>query len=363
MVMKKIPWATPDIGRKEKDSIIKVLNSDWLSQGQVTEKLEQEICKFVGCKHAVLTNNGTSALICALLSHNIGPGDEVIVPSFTFVASVNSILAVGAKPVLVDCDEKTFNTELDFFKHKITKKTKCILPVDVSGMSVDIKQMRDFAKDQDLILIEDAAESMGGEYDNRKTGSFGHTTIFSFHMAKIITGIEGGCIVTNNSEISKKAKLIRSHGDKGGYNSVSYGLNFRISDIHSAIVSAQLKRIKEFLDIRQEMANKYKEELNLDFQFVPDYVSLHPYFLFSILVPSKIRNSLVSYLNKNNIDVRTCWPPVHTQPYFLQQFGKMKLKNSEKLFSKIINLPMGNKFNRNDQSIVIEKIQKFLKTH
>ena len=202
----KIRWAEPCIEKEEYSRINDVLKSQWLTQGPITEKLEKNICKFVGSKYAIVTNSGTSSLICSLLAHGIGPGDEVIVPSFTFVATVNSVLAVGAKPVLVDCNPKTFNTEVSFVEKKVTKKTKAIIPVDVSGMPVDVNAFKTLAKEKNLILIQDSAESIGATYKNKKIGSFGHSTIFSFHMAKVVSGVEGGCIVTNDRNIAKKAE-------------------------------------------------------------------------------------------------------------------------------------------------------------
>lgn len=145
---KKISWAEPKIGMAEHSSIEKVLKSNWLTQGPLTKKLEKEICNYVGCKFAIMTNNGTSSLITSLLSHGIGPKDEVLVPSFTFVATVNAILSVGAKPILIDCNPKTFNIDIETVRKKITKNTKAILPVDVSGMPIDVEKFIDFTKEK-----------------------------------------------------------------------------------------------------------------------------------------------------------------------------------------------------------------------
>jgi len=353
----KIAWAKPSIGIDEKKAINKVFDSGWLTQGPVTETLEKKIAQMIGCKHVIVTNNGTSSLICSLLSHNIGPGDEVIVPSFTFIATVNAILSVGAKPILVDCDPETFNTDVNFIAKKITKRTKAILPVDVSGMSIDIEAFQDLAYRKNLTFIQDSAEGIGAEYKNRKTGSFGHSTIFSFHMAKVVSGVEGGCIATNDEEIAKKAKLIRSHGDVGQYNHKIFGLNFRISDLHSSIILEQLKKISKFLQHRDNLAKIYKEELNqFEFQKIPSFVSCHPYMLFSILVPKKQRNSLNTFLNTTGIETRICWLPVHKQTFHSKIF-KLELKNSEIIYSKIINLPMGNGLTEKDVQIVINTIK------
>ena len=358
-MIKKIAWAKPSIGIDEKKAIEKVFDSGWFTQGPITETLEKKIAQMIGCKHAIVTNNGTSSLICSLLSHNIGSGDEVIVPSFTFIATVNAILSVGAKPILVDCNPKTFNTEVSFVKKKITKKTRAILPVDVSGMPIDVNAFQDLANEKDLVLIQDSAESIGAEYKQKKIGSFGHSTIFSFHMAKAVSGIEGGCIVTNDSNIAKKAKLIRSHGDANQYDHKVFGLNFRISDLHSAIILAQLKKIDRFLQHREHLSKIYKDELHqFEFQEIPDFVSRHPYMLFGLLTHKKQRNNLNNYLQKNGIETRICWLPVHKQPFHSKIF-KLKLKNSETIYSKIINLPMGNALTENDIQIVIDTIKNW----
>jgi perosamine synthetase len=357
----KINWSPPAIEKEEKQAAIKVINSGWMTQGEITEKLEKKICQYTGAKYAVVTNNGTSALICSLLAHGIGPGDEVIIPSFTFVATVNSVLAVGAQPVLVDCDLRTFNTTIDLMKQKLSKKTRCIIPVDVAGMPVDIDKFRKFAKENNLILIEDAAEAIGASYKNKILGSFGHTTIFSFHMAKVVAGIEGGCIVTNDKKIVQLAKLIRSHGDANQYDSRVFGLNFRISDVHSAIILEQLKKINRFLNHRKKIASIYKDELkNCTFQETPEYVTRHPYMLFYALFPAKTRKKINDYLNKNGIETRICWPPVHLQKYHSILFKNSIFPNSEKIHAIGINLPMGNSLSEENTLTITNLIKNVI---
>ena len=355
-----IRWAPPAIGKEEHQKAIDVIKSNWMTQGKITDLLEKKISKILNVKHAVVVNNGTSALQCALISHGIGPGDEVIVPTFTFVATVNSILSVGAKPILVDCDLNTFNTNMDLIKSHITAKTKAILPVDVAGMTIDVNQFQEFVKKKNLILIEDAAEAFGGEYCHKKIGSFGHSTIFSFHMAKVIAGVEGGCLVTNDDLIAQNARLVRSHGSTKPYDSKLFGLNMRISDIHSAIILKQLERLEIFLSHRNKLATIYKNGLSeFSFQEIPSYVTLHPYMLFAVLIKPRLRNKLNLFLNKNNVETRICWPPVHTQKYHSKLFRKQNFPNSEKIYSQLINLPMGNGLSEENVNHVIKIIKKF----
>ena len=177
-----------------------------------------------------------------------------------------------------------------------------ILPVHFAGMPCEMNELKKIAKMNNLKIVEDAAHAAGSEYKKKKIGSFGHSTIFSFHMAKVVSGVEGGCIVTNDRNIAKKAKLIRTHGDSSQYSHKTFGLNFRISDIHSAIIFEQLKKINRFLQHREKLAKKYKDELNqFEFQEIPDFVSKHPYMLFGLLAPQKLRNSLNNFLQKYGI--------------------------------------------------------------
>jgi len=329
-----------------------------VTQGKETELFEKDICSYVGCKNAVVVNNGTSALITALLANGIGPGDEVIVPTFTFISSVNAIIAVGAKPVLVDSDLKTFNTTPEFMKKAMTKKTRAIMPVDVAGMPVDIGAFEEFAEENNLIIVEDAAEAIGAKYKNKKIGSFEHTAIFSFHMAKLVTTVEGGCIVTGDNEIAEKCSMVRNVGMRGRYDYKCFGLNLRITDIQSAIGRVQLKKIDSYLKLRNKLVKIYEEDLDMvDFQEIPDYVTLHPYMLFGVLVDKNKRDAIIKNLNQNNIGTRICWPPTHMQEYHKTIF-KGRYPNAELLGSRIINLPMGNALTEDDVRYVTDVFKK-----
>jgi dTDP-4-amino-4,6-dideoxygalactose transaminase len=351
----QVPWSRPEIGEEEKGAVIRVVESGWLTQGKETKQFEEELCKYIGCKHAVVVNNGTSALIVSLLAHGIGPGDEVIVPSFTFMGSINSILAVGAKPVLVDSDLKTFNTTTDLVKEKITDKTKAIMPVDVAGMPVDIVAFEDLAKEQDLILIEDAAEALGAEYRKKRIGSFDHTSIISFHIGKACTTIEGGCVTTNGDDVAEKLRLVRNHGMQRQYDHKMFGLNFRITDLQSAIGRVQLKKLDSFISKRIKFAGCYMKELGdmFSFQTIPEYVTLHPWMFFPILTEAKGRDKIIEWLNKNGVDTRICWPITHKQKFHSKIFKNERCPNAESISSKIITIPMGNALKQEEIDYVI----------
>ncbi len=358
--MKKVFWSPPSLKIEDENALIRVVRSGWLSDGKETKAFEKEIADYTGAKHVVVVNNGTSALLAALLAQGISKEDEVIVPSFTFIASVNSILAIGAKPVLVDCDLETFNITLEKIREKLTEKTRAIMFVDVSGMPNDIDGFRQLAREHNLFLIEDAAQAMGGEYKGRKIGGFGHTTIFSFHMAKLITTVEGGCVLTDDDEIARKVRMLKNHGMQAKYDYGFLGLNFKTTDIQSALGRTQLKRLDYFVEKRNKLVEKYKKGLkNCRFQEIPDYVTKHPYMLFGVLVDSGIRDDLNKYLNNNGVDTRICWLPAHQQEYHKTIFSNENLPNSEKIAQEIINLPMGNGLTEEDVDYVINTFNKY----
>lgn len=346
-----IPWAKPDFGDEEKRAAIDVVNSGWVTQGKITKQFEEELEGYTQAKDVTVVNNGTAALICALLAHGIGSGDEVIVPSLTFIASVNSIIAVGAKPVLVDSDPRIWNTIPELVREKITDKTKAIMPVDVAGMPIDVEGFEKLAKDENVILIEDAAAAIGSGYKDKKMGGFNHTSIFSFHIAKSLQTIEGGCVLTPFDEIGEKCKSIRNHGMSAPYNSkvnlhydyVDFGLNFRITDIQSAIGLVQLKKIDKQIEERNKLVKLYKEELGGEFGFqeVPGYVTKHPYLFFGIMTDVKKRDELAKYLVRNGVDIRICWLPAHLQAYHKQLFKGVSLPGAEEVGNRAIELPLG----------------------
>jgi len=366
----KISWSPPDFGEDEKEAAIAVINSGWITQGKETEAFERELESYTGAKHAVVVNNGTSALIASLLAHNIGPGDEVIVPSLTFIATVNSVIAVGAKPVLADSDINTWNLTPELAEKKITKKTRAVIPVDAGGMPVDIGGFTALAKKHSLILIEDAAEALGSRYKGESIGSFGHTSIVSFHIAKSVATAEGGAILTNDGEIAAKLRRIRNHGMSAPYNAsknihydyVDFGLNFRITDIQSAIGRSQLKKLDTLIQKRKKIVDYYKSELKeyVKFQSIPDYVTLHPYLFFGITAKDEQeRNALAKHLLENGVDIRICWLPAHKQPYHSKLFPNENLPNSEALSKTQITLPLGNGLPMEQAEYVAKTVKSF----
>ena len=240
---RKVFWSVPDIGADEKQAVLETLDTGWLGMGPKTKLLEKELSAYTGAKHSIVVNNGTSALTTALLTLGIGPGDEVLLPTYTFVATASSVIALGARPVLVDCDAETFNIGPAQIEAAIAKhpKAKALIFVDVAGLPCDIDAIRAVAERHHLLLLEDAAEAFAGVYRSTRLGNFDHLTIFSFHIAKQVTTVEGGAIQTNRDDVVDKLRLVRSHGEgKEKYVHVELGLNFRPTDIQSSIGLAQL---------------------------------------------------------------------------------------------------------------------------
>jgi perosamine synthetase len=365
---KKVPWSIPDIGDDEKKAVVEVIESKWLGMGPKTKELEDNIRSLVGAKYCVVVNNGTSALIAALLANNIGVGDEVLVPSYTFIATINSIIAIGAKPVLVDCDKKTFNVSPEQITKTLNKhpRVKGLIFVDVAGMPADIDAIREIAVKNNLVLIEDAAEAFGAMYKNKMVGSFDHTAIFSFHIAKQVTMVEGGAIVTGDPEVAERCRLIRSHGEgTEKYIHIDIGLNLRPTDIQSAIGIVQLKKVNKYLYIREKVAKIYISELKevLEPQYVPDYVTRHPWMLFLCLTKTKSeRYSLNKFINEYGIETRIPWPPVHLQPYHRGRVGNVYCPNAEFVYEHILSLPIGNAMTESEALSVVDAIKAFYKT-
>ncbi|MCK5282728.1 MAG: DegT/DnrJ/EryC1/StrS family aminotransferase [Nanoarchaeota archaeon] len=347
----RISWTKPDFGEDEKKAAIEVVNTGWVTQGKVTKRFEEGIEEYTSAKDVTVVNNGTAALITAMLAHGIGKGDEVIVPSLTFIASINSIISIGATPVLIDSDPKIWNTTPDLAREKITPKTKAIMPVDVGGMPIDIEGFEKLAKEEGVVLIEDAAAAPGGEYKGKKMGGFDHTSTFSFHIAKSLQTIEGGCVLTNSDEIGEKCKSIRNHGMSAPYSAkinlhydyVNYGLNFRITDIQSAIGLVQLSKVDKQVEHRNKLVRMYKEGLDGEFEFqtVPDYVTKHPYLFFGIMADADKRDSLAKCLVNNGADIRVCWLPAHLQAYHKSLFKGLFLSGAEEVGNRSIELPLG----------------------
>jgi len=364
-----IPWGMPAISSEEFEEIKELWESNWLSMGPKTREFENNLCKYVGVRNAIMVNNGTSALLGAFLSTGIMPGDYVIAPTYTFIATINVALSLGARVVLVDADPKTFNITPSMVEDVIKKlkiKPKVVVAVDVAGLPIDVDGFQELAARYGFSLIEDAAEALGGEYKDKKIGGFGHLTTLSFHAAKQLTTIEGGAILTNDDELAERLRIIRSHGEdpKRKYWHKVVGLNLRPTDFQASIGLVQLRKFEDFLTNREKIAAIYKSELKdlVDFQAVPEYVTRHPYMIFfTIFQDSSSREKIIKEFAKKSIGYRIPWPPAHIQPCSKDRCIYDRLLNAEKLFRKALSLPMFNTMKVDDAFMVTDTIKKAMK--
>lgn len=355
----KIPMSKPAIGTNEKNAVLKILNGGWFSQGKITEKFESKLSKYLS-SNAVVINNGTSALICALMAHNIKFGDKIAVPAFTFIATASAAKILGIDIVPIDIDPNTLNMDIDELEKYVKKnEIKAVIVVDVAGLPINIDNFIELAKRYKFILIEDAAEALGAEYKRMKIGSFKHTTTFSFHIAKAITTIEGGCVTTHDKKILERIKQIRNHGNSGKEKYVHelVGSNFRITDLQSAIGVEQLKKIDKFIHRRNDIAKKYRQNLtNLEFQHIPSYVSKHSYMLFFGIAKNKTqRDEILKRSYKNGIDCRKSWLPINSQPCY-PELKNINCKNASKIFKTAFTIPIYNSMTDDEVDYVIDAL-------
>lgn len=363
----KIPVYKPSISEKEKVYVNECLNSTWISsKGEFINKFEKEFSNFINIRHAITVANGTVALHTALLALGIGQGDEVIVPTLTYIASVNSIYYTGARPVFVDCDKITWQISVKDIEKKVTNKTKAIMAVHLYGNSCEMYEILKIAKKYNLFVIEDCAEAIGTVYDSKHVGTFGDISTFSFFGNKTITCGEGGMVCTNNVDLYKKAFKLKGQGLTEGrqYWHDIVGYNYRMTNICAAIGLAQLEKAKDFIEKKIKLACEYKKRLEglpLDFQQTTTNCK-NSYWMFSILVSKKeIRDLLMNFLADNGIETRPVFFPVHTMPMYKENDNNYP--NSMDISLRGINLPSFPDLTIEEIDFICMKIKEFLKNN
>ena len=367
----KIYWNEEDVNR-----VTEVIQSgmNWATGPNVNE-FEQQVAKYVGTKYGIAVNSGTSAMHILLLAHGIGKGDEVIVPSFTFIATANAPLFVGAIPVFADIEETTFGLDPDIVRGKITAKTKAIMPIHFAGSPCMIEQLKEIAKSHGLVLIEDAAESLGAKINGKQVGTFGDSAIISFCAPKVITTGEGGAIMTDSKEIYERLKLLRSHGraETADYFSsteymeyVTLGYNFRMSNITAALGLAQLQKIDNIIEMRRKNAEYMTQQLsgieNIVIPQVPNNIyHLYQMYLIRIKDGKVTRDKLKDYLAQKGIMTRVYFDPVHLSQFYRNTFGYEdgELPITEKVSEQILSLPMYPTLSREEMDYIAEMIGSF----
>ena len=352
-----IPIAKPLLGKEEINAVKEVIESGIIASGPKTVEFEKRFADFVGTKYAIATTSGTTALHLALLSMDIENGDEVIVPSYTFIASANTVLFCDAKPVFCDINLGTFNIDYEKIEGLITKKTKAIMPVHLYGQPADMGPIQEIAEKHGIKIIGDAAQAHGSEYNGNMVGSFGDVECFSFYPTKNMTTGEGGILTTNSSEIAEKAYSIRNHGrqkTKWGYEHGILGYNYRMTDIAAAIGLVQLKHLPDFNKERIENARFLNENLkNVEIPYVIQNAK-HVYHQYTI--KCKKRNILIENLKKNQIGFGVYYPkPLHYYEH-LKEFGHINLKNSEDCSDTVLSLPVHPALEKQDLEEIVKVV-------
>lgn len=361
-----IPISKPTIEEEEINAVLKVLRSGKLTQGKIVSELEQNFAKYCGTQHGATCINGTAALHTALYSIGINPEDEVITTPFTFAATANSILMMRALPVFVDIDPITFNIDPTKIEEAITKKTKAILVVNLYGQPAEFDEINSIAKKNNLIVIEDAAQSVGAEYKNKKSGNLADISCFSFYATKNIMCGEGGMITTNNKNYYEKTLSFRNHGqsNKLKYYYADIGYNYRMTDILASIALTQLKKIENFIKERQMIAQRYTKELK-DIKGIITPITIidraHVFHQYTIRVTKDFklkRDKLKNYLYKKGIQSNIYYP----QP--LYGFNHLKVGKKQKNYPiteiatrECLSLPIYSRLNTDKINYIINQIR------
>lgn len=337
-----IPQILPWIDEEEVKEVAEAVRSTWVTEATRTTKFEEMFKELTKAKHAYAFSNGTVTLFTALKVLGIGEGDEVIVPSFTFTASINPIIVAGAKPVLVDIDKDTFCINADLIEEKITSKTKAIMPVQLYGQTADMEKIMKIAKKHNLFVIEDAAQAVGVEFNGQHAGTFGEYGSFSFYGNKTITTGEGGMLITDNEELAKKAYQYKNHGrlEKGKFIHETIGMNFSFTEMQAAIGIVQLKKLNKIIKRKQEIRELYYKELSeiKEIYFPKVDSRIKPVHWFTnIIVPSA--EKLSEELKKEGIQTRRFFYPIYKQPCYVDfDFGN-NYPNTEYVYNQGLSLP------------------------
>jgi len=362
-----IPVAEPVLTGNELAYVSDCITSGWVSSiGQYVTRFEQDFARFCGVKHGVATSNGTTALHLALVVLGIGPGDEVIVPSLTFIATANAVAYTGARPVFADSEPRTWNLDPADVARKVTPRTRAIIPVHVYGHPADMEAINAIARQHNLLVIEDAAEAHGAEFKGRRVGSLGHVAAFSFYGNKIITTGEGGMLTTNDDDLADRARQLRDHAMSSTrrYWHFAIGYNYRLTNIQAALGVAQMERVEEFIARKRAIARLYNELLDGTpgvILPVEEPWAVNVYWMYSILVAESAcisRDELAAHMRMRGVDSRPFFHPIHTLPPYA---AGQSLPVAERLARQGINLPSSAALSDDDVHRVVQVIHEVLR--
>ena len=378
---KKIGYGHQYIDDADIQAVVDVLKSDFLTCGPKIDEAEAKLCEITSAKHAVLIANGTAALHATAYAAGIRSGDEVITTPITFAASANCALYCGGKPVFADINPETYNIDPDNIEKCITDKTKAVVAVDFTGQAVEVDRIREICDKHNLFFIEDAAHSLGTKYNDKPVGSLADMTEFSFHPVKTCTAGEGGAITTNDDELYKKLVLFRTHGitraqelmdkpSEGGwyYQQVDLGFNYRMTDIQAALLSSQLDKLDMFAARRKELVKRYDEafagvpQIKVQKEIPESDTVRHLYIIQLNTEMLKCgRREVFDALQFEGVGVNVHYIPVYSFPYYQKLGYKMgSCPNAEKLYERIISIPLFYSMSDEDQDKVIEAVKKVI---
>lgn len=382
--MRKIIFGEPLIGKEEIREVIDTLNSGWIGMGPKCIKFEQQFADYIGCKYALAVSSCTAALHLSLIVSGVRPGDEVITTPLTFVATVNSIWHVGARPILVDINPQTLNIDVNLIERSITRKTKAIIPVHFGGLACEMDKINKIARKYRLIVIEDAAHAIGAIYKGKKIGNLGNLTCFSFYANKNITTAEGGMITINNNKFSKEIESLKLQGLGGDawkrfgskkliLAEIAYpGFKYNMTDLQASLGVWQLKKIEEFLKIRQKYAEVYNQVFKdipfVRLQFRPKGIILnrHALHLYVLILEKnkfkKNRNQIVQELKSNGIGAAIHYEAIHLSKFYKKhlKYQRGDLPIAEYVGNNILSLPLTPKMNIDDVRWTAETTKKVL---
>jgi perosamine synthetase len=343
-----IPINRPILGDEERAAVKDVLDSGKLTDasyegGKYVRAFEEKVKRLIGVKHVVAVNSGTAALHTALMALGIKAGDEVVIPSFTFVATANVVLACGAKPVFVDI-RADYNMDATAFRRSISPRTRAVIPVHLYGYPADMDEIKEVAEAKSVRVVEDAAESMGATYRGTQTGNLSAAGCFSMYASKVVTSGEGGAVSTNDDELADKLRLVRNHGQVHGYDSRHLGFNYRLPELSAALASAQMDKLGGFLRAREKNARYLTGRVaaldGVSFTQNSDDRT-HAYYLYTLYL-RKNRDRILRALNGAGIGASIYFhTPVHKTPLYVKLgYGKKVLKKSEAASAHVISLPV-----------------------
>jgi perosamine synthetase len=357
-VTPRIRLAKPDIGEEEIEAVREVLTSGTLTCGPQAAAFEREFADRHGAAHGVTFCTGTAALAAMLLAEDIGPGDEVIVPSMTFVSTATCVAHVGATPVFADIDPRSFNLDPGEITRLVTSRTRAVMTVHYAGQPGELDQMQKICADHGLLLLEDAAQAAGAEFRGRPVGTFGKSAMFSFTPTKNITTGEGGMVLTGDAPTAERLRLLRNHGQARRYEHVLIGYNWRLTEMQAAIGRVQLRKLDAILARKRENAAWLSRRLAQVPGISPPYQLRHarsPHMLYTCLV-QRNRDAVLGHLLRRGIEARIYFPPVHLQPIFTDRHARLPV--TEAVAAQMLSIPMHSKLTSGELAQIGDAVQE-----